>query len=98
MYEGKKCIVRCNRAGVFFAAVESFDPTTGVADLEDARRLWYWDGAASLSQLAMEGVKKPSACKFTVTVPTMTVLGVIEVIPCTDAAVANIEGVPVWKV
>ena len=68
------------------------------ADLADARRLWYWDGAASLSQLAQEGVKRPGNCKFTVTVPTMTVLDVIEVIPCTEAAIVSIEGVPVWKI
>ena len=35
--------------------------------------------------------------KFTVTVPSMTVLGVIEVIPCTDASVSSIEGVAEWK-
>lgn len=95
MPENKFCIIRCNRAGVFFAKVRKLDGD--VAELTEARRLWYWDGAASLSQLAMEGVKRPSRCKFTVTVPAMTVLGVIEVIPCTDEAVESIKGVPVWK-
>ena len=95
MYEGKPCIVRTDRAGVFFARITFMNGST--ADLADARRLWYWDGAASLSQLAAEGVKRPQNCKFTVTVPTMTVFGVIEVIPCTEAAIASIEGVPVWK-
>lgn len=96
MYEGKLCIVRTDRAGVFFARITFMNGST--ADLADVRRLWYWDGAASLSQLAAEGVKRPQNCKFTVTVPTMTVLGVIEVIPCTEAAIASIEGVPVWKI
>lgn len=95
MPENKFCIIRCNRAGVFFAKVRKLDGD--VAELAEARRLWYWDGAASLSQLAMEGVKRPGNCKFTVTVPAMTVLGVIEVIPCSDEAVENIKGVPVWK-
>lgn len=95
MYEGKKCIVRCYGAGVFFAEVAAIDGQT--AQLRDARRLWYWDGAASLSQLAQEGVKKPRSCKFTVTVPMMTVTGVLEVIPCTDEAIESINGVPVWK-
>ena len=95
MYEKKFCIVRCASAGVFFARVESLDGQT--AQLRDARRIWYWDGAASLSQLAMEGVKAPENCKFTVTVPEMTVTQVIEVIPCTDEAVASINGVGVWK-
>ena len=94
MYEGRKCIVRCDRAGVFFAEVESLEGDR--AQLKNARRLWYWDGAASLSQMANEGVKAPQNCKFTVVVEAMTVLGVIEVIPCTDAAAACIERVPVW--
>ncbi len=95
MPDNKFCIIRCNRAGVFFAKVRKLDGD--VAELAESRRLWYWDGAASLSQLAMEGVKYPGNCKFTVTVPAMTVLGVIEVIPCTDEAVESIKGVPVWK-
>lgn len=95
MYEGKKCIVRCYGAGVFFAEVVSLDGQT--AQLRDARRIWYWAGAASLSQLAQEGVKFPRDCKFTVTVPMMTVTGVLEVIPCTDNAIESINGVPVWK-
>lgn len=95
MPDNKFCIIRCNRAGVFFANVRKLDGD--VAELAEARRLWYWDGAASLSQLAMEGVKRPGNCKFTVTVPAMTVLGVIEVIPCADKAVESIKGVPVWK-
>lgn len=96
MNENKqKYIIRCDRAGVFYAEIK--ERRGDEADLVNARRLWYWDGAASLSQLATEGVKAPENCKFTVTVPSMTVLGVIEVIPCTKEAVESIEGVPVWK-
>ena len=95
MYEGQKCIIRCDRAGVFYAEVESLEGST--ARLKDCRRIWCWNGAASLSQLAMEGVTDPDGCRFTVTVPTMTVLQVIEVIPCTPQAVACIEAVPEWR-
>lgn len=95
VYEGKRCIVRCYGAGVFFAEVAALDGKTAV--LHNARRLWYWDGAASLSQLANEGVKQPRACKFTVTVDELVVTEVLEVIPCTDAACASIDGVLVWK-
>lgn len=94
--ENQKFIIRCNRAGVFYAEIESRQGDE--ANLRNARRLWYWDGAASLSQLAMEGVKRPRGCQFTVSVPSMTVLGVIEVIPCTEDAVRSIEAVPVWKI
>lgn len=94
---GKYYIIRCGRAGVFFAHVAEWDPATGTAALTDCRRLWYWDGAASLSQLATEGVKKPQNCKFTVVVPEMVVGGVIEMIPCSDAAVKGVTEVPEWR-
>ena len=93
----KYYIVRCDRAGVFFAHVAEWDAKTGTAKLTDCRRLWYWDGAASLSQVATEGVSKPDNCRFTVIVPEMVVGGVIELIPCTDKAVKSITGVKVWR-
>ena len=65
--------------------------------MTDVRRIWYWDGAASLSQLAVDGVSKPKNCKFTVCVDEMVILGVIEIIPCTEKAVESIKGVKPWK-
>ena len=88
-------IIRTDRAGVFYARIA--ERRGSEADLLDTRRMWYWSGAASLSQLATEGVSKPRDCKFTVVVPSMTVLGVIEVIPVSDQARATIEGVPEWR-
>lgn len=93
--ENQKYIIRCDRAGVFYAEIK--ERRGDEADLVNARRLWYWDGAASLSQLATDGVKAPENCKFTVTVPEMTVLGVIELIPCSESAVLSIDGVSEWK-
>ena len=97
-YINKKCIIRANRAGVFFATLTEFDSTNRIAILTDCRRLWYWSGAASLNQLAMDGVKHPNDCKFTVVVPQMQVMDVIEIIPCTDKAINNIESVRIWKI
>ena len=81
---------------MFFARVA--ERSGQEALLTDCRRLWYWSGAASISQLAAEGVKKPDNCRFTVTVPAMTVTDVIEIIPCSDEAVRNIQAVPEWKI
>lgn len=92
---GKKVIIRADRAGVFFGTLEAKDGSE--ATLTNVRRLWYWDGAASLSQLAVSGTTNPRDCKFTVVVPEMTVLGVIEIIPCTEAAIESIEGVREWR-
>ena len=96
---GKKVIIRADRAGVFFGTlVAKRETPAGVeVELADSRRLWYWDGAASLSQLATEGTKRPSECNFTVTVPQHMVMQVIEIIPCSEAAIKSIEAVKVWK-
>ena len=95
-----KSIIRTYSAGVFFGEVTNTEATPAgvIATIKDCRRLWRWEGAASLSQLALEGVKRPSGCKFTVTVPEMVVIGVIEIIPATNAAVKSINNVPVWKI
>lgn len=92
-----KYIIRTNRAGVFFADVESYDSNTREAVLKNARKLWYWDGACAIEQLAMDGTVKPQECKFSVTVPEMTVMEVIQLVPCTQKAVDSISKVKEWK-
>lgn len=96
---GKKVIIRADRAGVFFGTLKSKRETpAGVeVELENSRRIWYWSGAASLSQLATEGTKNPGDCKFTVVVPQHAVMQVIEIIPCTEEAIKSIESVKVWR-
>lgn len=96
MFEGKKVIVRAQGAGVFFGTLKEKNGDEVV--LTDCRRLWYWQGAASLSQLAKDGPKKPLECKFTVAVDEICVLGVVEIIPCTDTAAKSIEGVREWAI
>jgi hypothetical protein len=59
--------------------------------------LWYWVGAASLSQLAVEGVSKPNQCKFPVAVPRVELLNVIEILDVTKNAENIIRAVPIWK-
>ena len=92
---GKKVIIRGDRSGVEFGTLEAQNGCE--VTLANARRIWYWDGAASLSQLATDGTSNPVDCKFTVTVESITVLDAIEIIPCTDKAIRSIEEVPVWK-
>ena len=92
----KKVIVRADRAGVFYGTLAAIDGDEAI--IRDCRRLWYWDGAASLSQLAAEGVKKPQNCKFTMTIPEIGVRGVIGILPVSDVAAGNIEKVTVWKI
>ena len=91
----KKVIIRGDRSGVFFGTLKEKNGTE--VKLADCRRLWSWQGAASISQIAVDGVSKPDSCRFTVTVPEIVITDVIEIIPCTKSAIKCIEGVPEWK-
>ena len=90
-----KYMVRGDRSGVCYGDRTNRDGRE--VTISNVRRLWYWDGAASLSQLAAEGVKKPGNCKFTMTVSTITILDAIELLPCTVDAEKSIEGVREWQ-
>ena len=89
-------IARTYSAGVFAGYLESRNGREVV--LRSARRLWYWSGAASLSQLAMEGVKNPQDCKFPCEVDKVELLEVIEILDCSDSAMIIIKDVPEWKI
>lgn len=93
---GRYVIIRGDNSGVFFGILTERKGTE--VKLSNCRRLWQWSGAASLSQLATEGVKRPKDCRFTVTVDSIIILDAIEVIPCTDYAVENIIGVDIWRI
>lgn len=67
-------------------------------ELLDSIRIWKWDGAASLSQLAMEGTNAPSGCKFGMPISTSLILTeAIEVIEMTETAKQSIQKVESWK-
>ena len=92
----EKFIVRCYGAGVFYGEIVSRNGQE--AELANVRQIWKWSGAASLMQLASEGVKYPRDCKFTVTVDKVVVTHVIEILPCTEQAIKSIESVEPWRI
>lgn len=94
-YIGKVCMVRSARAGVFFGTLDEKDGME--CRITSARRVWYWAGAASLSELATRGTSAPRQCKFPAPVDTVELSEVIEVIPMTEQAVESLEQVPVWS-
>lgn len=91
----KYCIVRTRSAGVFAGEVTALDKDS--CTIKNSRRIWYWDGAASLSQLSQEGVKRPENCKFPCVIPEHLVFEPVEIIPCTPDARQSIEGVEIWQ-
>lgn len=93
--ENQKYIFRGDRSGVFFGTL--LERNGQEVKIGECRRLWYWDGACSLSEIAKIGTTKPDNCKFTVTVEELTILDCIEIIPCTEKATNLIEEVKEWK-
>lgn len=90
-------VVRTENAGVFAGEIVEINEVTRRCEMKNARRLWMWAGACSLSQLAMEGVSKPDECKFPCLVKEVILFEVIEIIKMTPAAIKSIQSVPVWE-
>ena len=89
-------IVRGDRSGVFFGKIKERNGRE--VTMTEVRRLWYWEGAASISQLAKDGTCRPENCKFTVTVDEILVLDAIEIDKCTEKAVKSILEVTEWRI
>ena len=88
------CMVRTYSAGVFAGYIKERNGKE--VTLVNARRIWRWAGAASLSQLATDGTSNPENCMFPCKVSSVTLTEVIEIIPITDKAKKSIDEVPVW--
>jgi hypothetical protein len=93
--KGKYVICRTYSAGVFAGNLVSRKGQEVV--LTGARRIWFWKGAASLSQLAQEGTSDPNGCKFPQPVDRVELLQAIEILDVTPEAEKSIKGVPVWR-
>lgn len=90
---GKKCIIRCDRSGVFFGTLASLQGQT--AELTNVRKIWYWEGANAVEQISRDGVNINS--QLTVIVDAMVLTDVLQVLPCTDRAILNLESIEEWK-
>jgi len=91
----EKIIVRTYSAGVFYGELVSRNGKE--VKLKNARRLWYWSGANSLSELAMKGVAEPKECKFPCAMESVIITEAIEIIATTKKAQDSIENVPEWS-
>lgn len=54
---GNFVVVRTYAAGVHVGTLENYDFTTRHAVLKDTRRIWSWEGAFTLSAVALNGIK-----------------------------------------
>lgn len=93
--DSKYYIIRGTKSGVFFGQITSGSGQE--VELRNVRKLWYWDGACAVEQLAVDGVTNPSGCRFTVVVPEMVVTDAIQIIPCSDKAAKILQEAKVWR-
>jgi len=96
MKDGLKYVIcRTYSAGVFAGYLE--ERTGQEVVLRNARRIYYWEGAATLSQLATDGTTKPNTCKFPCEVDRVELLNAIEILDCTRKAQDSIASVKIWQ-
>ena len=87
---GKQVIIRTYSAGVHYGELDFVEGST--VRLKNSRRIWYWDGAFTLSELAEVGTLKPKNCKFSM--PTSGIeLDRIEIILISESALISLNEV-----
>ena len=84
-------LIRSQNAGVHMGQL--YERVGNVVTLVDARRIWYWKGAFTLSEMSQKGVANPDECKFSIAIPTITIFGVIEILPLSNNAKQSLYGV-----
>lgn len=87
-------LIRTYSAGVHFGTLKSRDGKEII--LTNARRLFYWSGACSLSQVAMDGVDYSNS-KISIIVPEITLMDAIEIIPMSKKAGKEMMEAVAWK-
>lgn len=90
----KQIIARIERAGVFHGTLDYID--SDIIRLKDARRLYYWEGALSVTDMAAKGIK---GGKVTVPISTVEFLTdqIVELNECSVDATKSIESIKPWK-
>jgi hypothetical protein len=89
-------IVRGQNAGVHAGELVAQKGTS--VTLRNARRIWFWSGAASLSELAVYGAKNAAQCKFGARVSVQEIIGdVCEIIHCQPAGEKMIREQVEWR-
>jgi hypothetical protein len=88
---GQHVLIRTRSAGVHIGILDQYE--TGSALLKNSRRIWYWEGAFTLSAVASVGIQ-PASSKLSVRIPAMLVEEVIEVIPTSEKAQATFDASP----
>ena len=88
-------LVRDNRAGIHVGILRELDLANKVAILAEARKVWYWEGAASCHGIAAKGLCHKGS-KVAPTVPMVASTDVVEVVLCTSDGAVSVMTCPEW--
>ena len=83
-------VFRTRSAGVHYGALVSRKGLEAI--VSEARRIWYWTGANTLTEIANHGVAAGSKISEPSNQP-ITLTEVIEVLPCSAKAIANLDAI-----
>lgn len=92
---GQRVMVRTRSYSVFTGTLEYRGGMEVL--LSNARLVLHWEGAETLSHLAVYGTPMPEACRFSAPISEMLLLDVILIIPITHEAAKSIDEIPVDK-
>ena len=90
----KKVIIRTYSAGVHYGILNKVKDN--VVELKNARRIHYWNGANSLTDIALGGISDKATSRITKKLPSIILQNVIEIIECTDVAIEDLDNFPEW--
>ncbi len=93
-YYGEKVLVRGVQSGVYFGTL--VERNGQEVEMKDVRNIWWWNGANTLLDLAENGARNTSDCRFSNKVNSIVLTDVCEIVPCSEKAIKAIEGVKEW--
>ena len=88
-------LVRDNGAGVHVGTLAEIDTASGRIVLTGARKVWYWEGAASVHGIAARGLCHAES-KVAPTVARVESFDAVEVVAMTSEAVESVMSCPEW--
>lgn len=96
--EKKYYIVRAKEAGLFFGQIK--ERKHNEVTMMDVQKIFYWQGACGIEQLAVDGMHPNHATipKVSIVVDEMIIFNPVEIIPCTDKARDNLKAIKICKI
>lgn len=93
---GKRVIIRTYSSGVHYGTLNKVE-NDDVVELKNARRIHYWKGANSLTDIALGGIADKENSRITKELPSIILQNTIEIIECTEVAIKDLDNFPEWS-